>query len=241
MRIAYGLAIAALGMTLCEAQGPTRPAFEVAAVRTGHDDLPDATMNGDISHGRLILNNARIRNMIAVAYEVQSVRIEGGPQWINAAQFQIEAKAADPEASEAQVRLMLQSLLEDRFRLKMHRETKTLSSYSLHIAAGGAKVPLAAKEGVDRCERMRDGTKYELTCAHIQIQTLANALALLLRGPVTDQTALKDYYDFTLSWEGDDPYAAVPDAVEKFGLKLEMKKTPAEVLVIDSVERPSEN
>jgi uncharacterized protein (TIGR03435 family) len=86
-----------------------------------------------------------------------------------------------------------------------------------------------------------DAGRYELTCRHIQIVTLTNALAILLRGPVVDQTALAGDYDFTLNWEGDDPYAAVPDAVEKFGLKLEMKKAPTEVIVIDSVEHPSDN
>ena len=243
MRCQHRLTLVLLGvMTTLQAQAPqARPAFEVASVKTIHDYLPEATMSGDISHGRLVLNNTHIKQMIAVAYEVQQVRIEGGPAWINAEQFQIQAKAADPEASEAQVRLMLQSLLEERFRLRLHRETRMLTTYSLHTAPGGAKVPLAGNEGVDRCDRKRDGTAYELACQHIQIQTLANALAALLRSPVTDQTGLMGDYDFTLSWEGDDPYAAVPDAVEKFGLKLEMKKRPTEVLVIDSVEKPSEN
>ena len=198
-------------------------------------------MDGDISHGRLILNNAHIKQLIAVAYEVQTVRIDGGPAWINNDQFQIQAKAEDPDASEAQVRLMLQTLLEERFRLRIHRETRVISSYLLHTAPGGAKVPQAREEGTDRCDRIRKETGYQLTCEHIQIQTLANAIGLLLRSPVTDQTGLSGYYDFTLSWEGDDPYAAVPDAVEKFGLELEKKRTPTEILMIDSVERPTGN
>ena len=241
LRIRFWIAIV-LGVTRADAQDPVaQPAFEVASIKTIRDPLPEATMNGDISHGRLVLNNTHIKQLIAVAYEVQGVRIEGGPAWIGTVQFQIQAKAEDPEASEAQVRLMLRTLLADRFGLRMHRETRMLTNYSLHAAPGGAKVPLAQKEGVDRCDRVRDGTKYELTCQHIEIQTLANALAVLLRGPVVDQTGLTGFYDFTLSWEGDDTYAAVPDAVEKFGLKLETKKTPTEVLVIDSVDRPSEN
>jgi len=71
--------------------------------------------------------------------------------------------------------------------------------------------------------------------------TLTNALAIMLRGPVVDQTGLTGDYDFALSWESDDPYSGVPDAMEKFGLKLEMKKAPTEVMVIDGVERPSDN
>ena len=86
-----------------------------------------------------------------------------------------------------------------------------------------------------------EGGRYELVCQHVQIVTLTNALAVMLRAPVVDQTGLTGDYDFTLSWEGDDTYSGVPDAVNKFGLKLEMKKVPTEVLVIDSVERPQDN
>jgi uncharacterized protein (TIGR03435 family) len=89
--------------------------------------------------------------------------------------------------------------------------------------------------------RTLDGSRHELTCRHIRIGTLASALAAMLSGPVVDQTGLTDSYDFTLNWDGDDTYSAVPDALEQFGLKLEMKKVPTQVFVIDSVERPSEN
>lgn len=241
-KISFRLTTALLSVAGAHGQDARpRPAFEVAAIREIHDYLPEATMNGDISHGRLILNNTHVKQMIAVAYEVQSVRIEGGPAWINTAQFQIEAKAADPEASEAQVRLMLRTLLEDRFSLRMHRENRTIANYSLHAAPGGARVPAAQKEGVDRCDRTRDGNGYRLTCEHIQIQTLANAIAVLLRSPVSDQTGLSGDYDFTLEWDGDDPYSGAAEALEKFGLRLERKRMPTEVLVIDGVERPSEN
>src|SRR5579862_7334028 len=93
--------------------GQTRPAFEVASVKRIRDYSPIATMNGDISHGRLTLNNAHIRQMIAVAYEIQSVRIEGGPGWIDSDQFQIVARAEDPETTDRQVRGMLQTLLQE--------------------------------------------------------------------------------------------------------------------------------
>jgi uncharacterized protein (TIGR03435 family) len=232
-----GLAFLAVAV----AYGETRPAFEVASVKRVRDYSPLATMNGDISHGRLTLNNAHIKQMIAVAYEIQGVRIEGGPGWIDSDQFEILARAEDPETTDKQVRVMLQTLLEERFQLRIHRETKILSSYTLRTAPGGARLEQAQKEGTDRCDRTMEGGRYELECRHVQIVTLTNALAILLRGPVVDQTGLTGDYDFALSWEGDDPYAGVPDAIEKFGLKLERKKIPTEVLVIDSVERPSEN
>ncbi len=230
-----------LFLAVALAHSQAQPGFEVASVKRVRDYSPVATMNGDISHGRLTLNNAHIKQLIAVAYEIQGVRIEGGPGWIDTDQFQIAARAEDPNTADKQVRIMLQNLLADRFQLKLHRETKLLSSYTLRTAPGGAKLEPSDKEGTDRCDRTTDGGRYQLVCRHVQIVTLTNALAVLLRGPVVDQTGLTKDYDFTLSWEGDDPYAAVPDAVDKFGLKLEMKKVPTEVIVIDSVERPSEN
>lgn len=237
IRARAGFALLAMAV----AYGETRPAFEVASVKRVRDYSPIATMNGDISHGRLTLNNAHIKQMIAVAYEIQSVRIEGGPGWINSEQFRIDARAEDPETTETQVRVMLQSLLEERFQLRNHRETKFLPSYTLRIAAGGARLEQARKQGTDRCDRTMEGGRYELVCEHVAIMTLANAVAIMLRAPVVDQTGLSGDYDFALSWEDDDPHSGVPDAMDKFGLKLEMKKVPTEVFVIDSVEKPPEN
>jgi uncharacterized protein (TIGR03435 family) len=228
-------------LAVAVAYGETGPAFEVASVKRVRDYSPIATMNGDISHGRLTLNNAHIKQLIAVAYEIQSVRIEGGPGWIDTDQFQIAARAESPETTDKQVRGMLQTLLEERFQLRIHRETKLLPSYTLRTAAGGAKLERAKEDGTDRCDRAMEGNKYELECQHIQIATLTNALAIMLHGPVVDETGLTGDYDFALNWEGDDMYSAVPDAMEKFGLKLQMKKVPTEVIVIDSVERPSDN
>jgi uncharacterized protein (TIGR03435 family) len=228
-------------LAVAVASGETLATFEVASVKRVRDYSPVATMNGDISHGRLTLNNAHIKQMIAVAYEIQSVRIEGGPGWIGTDQFQIAAKAEDPETTDKQVRVMLQSLLADRFQLRIHRETKSLPSYTLRTAAGGARLEHAQEGGTDRCDRTMEGGSYELVCQHILIVTLTNALAIMLRGPVLDQTGLTGYYDFSLSWENDDAYSGVPDAMEKFGLKLGRNNAPTEVIVIDSVERPSDN
>ena len=92
-------------LAIAGAYGQTRPAFEVASVKRIRDYSPLATMDGDISHGRLTLNNTHIRQMISVAYEIQSIRIEGGPAWINSDQFQITAKAEGPATSDSEVRI----------------------------------------------------------------------------------------------------------------------------------------
>jgi len=220
---------------------PPRAEFEVASVKAVRDAPPTAQMNGDISHGKLTLNYAPLRQIIAVAWTVQAANIDGGPGWLNTERYQIEARAEQSDTSEAQVRIMLRTLLEDRCHLKMHRESKLLRRYTLMAARGGPKVQKAGNEEKDFCVLNMDSPKKELVCQKSPILGLANALSNLLQSPVVDETGLSGFYDFTLSWEGDDILSAVPDAMERLGLKLEMKKVPAEVLVIDNVERPSGN
>ena len=233
--------IALLVVSVAPVCGQERLAFEVASIKQIADYVPTATMNGELSHGRLTLNNAHLSQMISVAYGIQYVRIRGMPAWFSENQFQLAAKAEDPATSDEQVKVMLQNLLADRFRLKFHWEDRPLSNFTLRTAAGGPKLDRASEDGVDNCARTLNGARHELTCNHIQIGTLANALATMLGSPVVDQTGLTGSYDFTLNWDGDDMYSAVPDALEQFGLKLEMKKVPTQVFVVDSVERPSEN
>src|SRR5271154_1950521 len=159
-KVRAGLAFLAVAV----AYGEIGPAFEVASVKKIRDYSPIATMNGDISHGRLTLNNAHIKQMIAVAYEIQGIRIEGGPGWIDSDQFQIAAKAEDPDTTDKQVRIMLQTLLAERFQLRIHRETKPLPSYTLRTVPGGARLEHAQEEGTDRCDRTMEAGRYELTC-----------------------------------------------------------------------------
>jgi uncharacterized protein (TIGR03435 family) len=218
-----------------------RAEFEVASMKALRDAPPTAQMSGDISHGKLTLNNAPLRQIIAVAWTVQGTNVEGGPTWLNTERYQIEAKAENADTSEAQVRIMLQTLLEDRCHLKLHRESRLLRRYTLMAARGGPKLQKAGHEEKDNCALNLDSPKKELACQKSPILGLANALSNLLQSPVVDETGLSEFYNFTLSWEGDDILSAVPDAMERLGLKLEMKKVPTEVLVIDGVERPSGN
>src|SRR5579863_2481189 len=89
---------------------PPRAEFDVASVKVVRDAPPTAQMSGDISHGKLTLNNAPLRQIIAVAWTVQGANVKGGPAWLNTERYQIEARAEHSDASEAQVRTMLQTL-----------------------------------------------------------------------------------------------------------------------------------
>jgi uncharacterized protein (TIGR03435 family) len=158
---------------------------------------------------------------------------------------------------------MLQSLLADRFQLTVHRETKELPIYTLVIAKGGPKLR-EAKPGDPGAGDMKGSQiSGDLTAQAVPIATLVQSLTQMLGHPVSDKTELKGVYDFKLQFTPDDrlqpPSGAPPnfrfplppadsnapslfDALqEQLGLKLESGKGPAEVMVIDHVERPSEN
>ncbi len=120
-----------------------QPAFEVASVKPNHGGDPNRLIRP--SGGGVSISNMNLQDLMMFAYQVRDFQISGGPRWLNADQFDIEAKAPGG-TSQDQTRLMLQSLLADRFKLTLHREIKELPIFNLTVAKGGLKVqPL--KEG----------------------------------------------------------------------------------------------
>jgi uncharacterized protein (TIGR03435 family) len=128
------------------AQSPVaRPEFEVASVKPNTSGTNMVNIRPPAG-GRFTATNARLKMLIAIAYNVKNFEIFGGPAWINSDGYDVTAKAADSSIVLEQLRPLLQALLEDRFRLAVHRETKEVSLYALTIAKGGPKLP-EAKEG----------------------------------------------------------------------------------------------
>jgi uncharacterized protein (TIGR03435 family) len=115
-------------------QSIPRPKFDVASVKLD----PGPNMYGGVAAlpGGRFRANETLRTLMAVAYDVKPLQISGGPSWINSEHYQIEAKA-DGNANAQQMRPMLRSLLEDRFKLAIHRETKRLPVYTLAVAKAG--------------------------------------------------------------------------------------------------------
>ena len=140
------LAAGSVAVALGQTQSPiTRPEFEVASVK------PNASGNNDLSmrppvDGRFTATNVTLKMLIALAYKVRQLEISGGPTWITSDRYDINAKAADVNVSGDQSRFMLQRMLEERFKLEVHRETKELPVYALLPAKNGLKI-LDAKEG----------------------------------------------------------------------------------------------
>ena len=214
--------------------------------------------------GRCSVRNSTLKEMIDVAYNLRigPVRsklkqmILGGPGWTDTAPFDIEAKTEDPSAAtEEQLRLMLQTLLADRFKLKFHHETREVSGFAFVVAKDGPKLKEADASETPNFNMIPPA----MTAQNIRLDPLVNFLALRLGRVVTDNTGLKGRYDFSLTWtpsEGelapngspvrlsatDQPGPSLMTALqEQLGLRLEPQKVAMDLVVIDAAEMPGEN
>lgn len=252
--------IASLMACFAQGQSAKRPEFEVTSVKrnttNGQSDFTPRR-SGD----RVIMHNMQLGPMVTYAYNVPrgfpiegNLRLQDGWNW-----YDVEATVSG-SPSEAEIRLMFQSLLEDRFQLKVHHETRELPVYTLTQAKKGPKLkewtedapPLhiigrVAMDGVVANYSSREDP-HHIVGRKASIATLAAYLAGALQGPVTDKTGLAGDFNFELTWDSDEPALAPPDPAlldavlqEQLGLKLEKNKGPVEILVVDHVEKPSEN
>jgi uncharacterized protein (TIGR03435 family) len=235
-----GLAVAAL------AQEPPQ-AFEVATVRPATDA---EGMNNRRDPVRATWTNMPLAMVVQNAYRLQPDQLIGGPNWIRSDRWDIIAKTDRPATWEQQNK-MLQPLLADRFKLKVHWETRQLPQYKLVAAKGGPKLR-AVRDGESSGTRIGNG----LIDAHgITAAELAAWLRSELGRPVVNSTGLTGKYDFKLQWvpdesqpnsEGETPASdatgpSIFAAIRELGLKLEAIKGPVKVLVVDYAEKPSEN
>jgi uncharacterized protein (TIGR03435 family) len=216
--------------------------FEVASVRPSQ---PGQGPHGSplvISHGRVTLDDANLRQIIGHAYRVQRVRVLNCPSWSDSKRFDVIAKAENPD-TEDQIRLMLQALLVERFKLVAHRERREMQAYALALGRNGPRLR-NAEAGERGSLEDRPG---KLVFKRTPMSSLAALLANILDTPVEDMTGLKGLYDFTLP-VGDavaagvnNPRELLPNAVADIGLKLESRKMRVEVVVVEHAEGPSPN
>jgi len=276
-----------------------RPSFDVASIKAAAPPIYGKLMirmGGD--PGRIDYGNVSLKDIIRQAYDVHDYQISG-PDWMNSIRFDIVAKVPDG-APEDQVPLMWQTLLAERFKLQIHRESKELPMYALVVGKNGPKMkeseidangtadggqgnggpsPLPpVKMGKDGMPQLPGGGRGPMilmngrghvTAKMMNMSGLVDILARSVDRPVVDQTELKGSYDFNLDYTPDESTrmpmpggmppppgagemhgADSPDnglslfaALQaQLGLKLEAKKGPVELIVIDRVEKaPTEN
>jgi uncharacterized protein (TIGR03435 family) len=256
LALVIGLTIAFSGFAQ-QAAGP-KLEFEVASIKLVNPPMGNHAVGLRATHGSAKLVGATLRQIIVQAYGVQRVRVLGGPSWYDEDQYDLDAKAASSDATPEQIRQMLQALLADRFKLAIHRETRELRMYSLAIAKDGSKLQTAQNHERSTVELGEPG---QIVYRNQPLAALVNTVANMMDTAVDDNTGLKDMYDYTLEFTFNDPTRSaapaaggaggapmrpdprdfIPEAVEKLGLKLESKKGPTEVLVVDHAERASPN
>jgi uncharacterized protein (TIGR03435 family) len=268
MLAASGLAVVALPLVIGAAQSlKVQPRFEAASIKVnnlGENQLPGADFAAQ--GGRLHVRNNPMQNVIRNAYGVrQRFLLVGGPDWIDSDRYDMEARAEGNPGND-QMMSMLQSLLEDRLKLKVHRETREVPVYDLTVAKGGPKLT-AYTEGscvnfdpnnppppLAPGEKRREGCGNNLisrgmwTASKVEMGSVAGAISVIVRRKVIDKTGLTGLFNVRMELPPDPLNATDPTAPsiftlleEQMGLKLESSKGPAEVLVIDHIERPSEN
>ena len=268
------------GAALCQ------PAFEVASIKPA-DPSPMGRMmvNMNTDAGRLRYTNVSLKDCIRVAYRVKDFQVEG-PDWIGDTRFNITAKLPEG-SSEKQVPEMLQTLLAERFKLTLHRDTKEHAIYALVADKGGPKLKPAEVPTGEAAAAAGSGSRgggrgnmmmmmgpdgVHVKAASATLAGLGEMMSRFTDRPIVDMTGIQGQYDFDLAFspesmrgmpgggmrgpgpggpgggEGHPADAAsdsggtIFDAVQKYGLKLEARKAPMEILIVDHMERaPTEN
>jgi uncharacterized protein (TIGR03435 family) len=270
--------LATASAVFCQAPAP-RSEFEVASVKPSAQLTPGAGLNVGVH-----IDGAMVRctylsllNYLNMAYDVKDYQIIG-PDWMASDHFDIVAKRPDGVEGEKALRGMMASLLQDRFKITMHRETRDLPAYALVVGKGGLKIkevpPDAdadnSKVDVNVTGGGRGGTTVNLgggssltyqmttmTAKRVTFESITDSLSKFLDRPVVDMTGLTGRYDFTLEYSAaelrnlvrasgadasmipdfGDPTISIFTSVETLGLKLEARKAPVPVIVIDSAQK----
>src|SRR5687767_12970565 len=231
------------------------PGIEVATVKLSP---PGVRGRGIGFRGATLnINNYSVLNAITFAYDVHERQVSGAPAWISTDRFEIVIKpdtAGQPNAR--QVRRLIQKVLAERFQLAFHNEKRELSVYAITQPADLQHKMTAAGPG-SNLPTLRYPRAGLLPARNVTMTELAQSLqTAVLDRPVVNQTRIEGRFDFTLDWMPDETQFAtfgtpnVPDTGkpniyeafrEQLGLRLEATRAPADIIVVDKIEKPSEN
>jgi len=217
------------------------PAFDVASIKVSPGGGAGNHMFGENIHtspGSLTMQHVTLKECIQWAYRVFEYQVSG-PNSIESGRYDIAAKSSDP-AGEAELRVMLQSLLADRFQLHLHRQTKEMQALVLSVGKNGPKFHESQTEGESAI--LPDEKTMSITVRAVPVAQLVNPLTRIFQMPVVDQTGLTGRYDVNLnigkflqqSGEKMDPLSMIQTGLqEELGLKLEPKKLALDLLIVD--------
>ena len=237
------------------------PTFEVATIKPNSSENPGKGIN--VNGRNFLTRNTSLADLIKFAYKVNEKQIVGAPDWWDKDKYDIAAVVADGEGtpSDAQWHSMMRKLIVERFKLKFHNEKRELSVYVFSVGKDGPK-NLTKSLSTNFLPGFGFGPDPAGMVSSAQNATMAEYADMVLQGrlmdrPVLNQTGIQGRYDFKVTFMPDEslfgghgPPIPVSDnpapnfftaLQEQLGLKLDAVKAPADVMVIDHVEKPSEN
>jgi uncharacterized protein (TIGR03435 family) len=232
------------------------PGIEVATIKPMAEEVRGRGIG--VRGETVTITNYSLMNAITFSYDVHEQQVSGGPAWKSSDRFQIVLKPDTPGQPNArQLRRLIQKLLAERFQLKFHNEQREMSVYTITQPPGTTHKLTASTPGPN-LPTLRYPRAGMLPARNATMTELAQSLqTAVMDRPVINQTTIEGRYDFTIDWMPDETQFAtfgssvsVPDTGkpniyeafgEQLGLKLEATRAPATVMVIDSVEKPSEN
>jgi uncharacterized protein (TIGR03435 family) len=235
------------------------PTFDAASVKRSASGRTDGGV-GLRPPNRYVASNVLLRTIVTHAYRLKRFQVIGGPDWIDGERFDIDARAPQGTVSEEDLFQMVQALLGDRFKLAAHQEMRELPIYRLVEARSDGRLGPNIKESSLDCAVADSAcglgsTAFnngggELSAKGKTLDDLATALGGMLDRAVVNGTRLTGQYAMELKWGADGLRggASASDLPPLFtalqddlGLRLEPGRGPVDVLVIDHIERPSEN
>jgi len=235
---------------------PATPRFETVTIRR---NVSRETTGGGayITNGRLRMTNVTANALMRPAYwagtDLAPSQIVDGPDWVDSEGFDVTATVGPEFAGKNTNQMMpfrralLRSLLEDRFRLKMHRETRELQRYALTMAHADGTYGPQLRRPSPQCSPAVAACTVRVAPGHFSmgygpLPALVNYLARsVVRTAIVDRTGLQGMFALDLEWPTDQPLAISTALQQQLGLKLEPERGPVDVVVIDHIEQPVED
>ena len=227
------------------------PDWEVVTVRPSDPNAANAKFDRRGRH--LIIENQTVETILMFGYGMQKSQIAGAPDWVRTERFDVDGVPdVDGQPTIQQFQSIVRKLLTERFGLKAHKEQREMPVFALRVSKDGPKLsPRKGDPNAAPNQQVNNGQGYRmLRFTNYSMEHLALMMLVYVDRPVLDQTGLTGQYDFNLSYTYDETRAptdgSAPPSLftaiqEQMGLKLVPVKAPAEVLVVDAVERPSAN
>jgi len=229
------------------------PDWDVVAVKARDPNDANNSQSMSMKGRQFVIVNRPVEGMLMFAYGMHKREIVGLPEWAKTERWDVQGVPDVPGApSLKQAQSLTRKLLEERFGLKVHRETQELAVYAITVAKGGERMARSAGDpnGTPDENERSNGGQITMRMTNMTMGEFAPDLGYFLDRPSVDQTGLTGRYDFQMIWTADDsrvptdgtaPPGLFTAIQEQIGLKLEPVKTPVDVLVVDAVQRPSAN